>query len=289
MIEIILIRYQLREYLYIHINSDEYLEKIEFKKDQYNILKNYFKENNKLPNGFKRDYAVGLTSYDYIIHLDIDTIYNPKVIKRKLKYIREKNLDCIYCNEMLCYDIYNKELYKTDRSFGYESTLFHTRKCWENNGFQWSDIKDECINFYYNKKLDNYYDSIKILSVHNLNKYSPKKVSLDGIDIKIPEILNEIKIDKHPIYYELNDLFYNKDINVLTLNSKIIDKLKMEKWNIDEIVIEKKMKEKEIIKQINKEYQLCFINLSYPIWKIFDKKIMLLFLRRENIEQMVQY
>ena len=72
--------------MYIQVeHSDEYLEKIEFPKDD----ENYYGNINKmkiLPNGFKRDYAVGLTSNDYIFHLDIDTIYQPNSIKRKLRF-----------------------------------------------------------------------------------------------------------------------------------------------------------------------------------------------------------
>ena len=39
-----------------------------------------------LPNGFKRDYAVGISSHDYIFHIDIDTIYQPKALKRKVRF-----------------------------------------------------------------------------------------------------------------------------------------------------------------------------------------------------------
>ena len=281
--------------LYIKINSDEYLDKINFVNDEDNILKNYFKETGKLPNGFKRDFSVGLTSYEYIFHLDFDTIYNSKVIKRKLKYIREKKLDCIYCNEMLCYDIYNHKLYKTEQSFGYESTLFHTKKSWKNNGFQWSDVKNECIKFYYNKsnhrKLDNYFDTIKLLSVHNLNEYEPKEIKLDNIKINIPDIIKKIKLDNHPIHYEIQDLFYKKKINVLSLNSEIVEHLKNDLWNVHEIKIQKKMKEKQIIKEIkeiNQTFDICFLNLNYPIWQIFDKiKFNSILLENEkNIEEM---
>ena len=41
-----------------------------------------------LTNGFKRDYAVGMTSHEYVFHLDIDTLYQPKAIQRKLRFLR---------------------------------------------------------------------------------------------------------------------------------------------------------------------------------------------------------
>ena len=51
------------------------------------------------------------------------------------------------------------------------------------------------------------------------------------------------------------------------------------------------MKEKVMIKQIkdfNKKFNLCFINTSFPIWRIFDsfKFDVILFENSKNIEQM---
>ena len=34
-------------------------------------------------------------------------------------------------------------------------------------------------------KMDNYYDTIQVLSIHNINQYRPVRVTLEGIDIKI--------------------------------------------------------------------------------------------------------
>ena len=168
---------------------------------------------------------------------------------------------------------------------------------WENNGFFWGDVKDEAIKFYYNKshhrKMDNYFDSIKILSIHNINKYDPKEVKLENMNIKIPEIINQMNINENPIKYEINDIFHKKEVNVISINSEIIDKIKNELWKITEIKKEKgkgkKMKEKEIIKQIiDKENDICFLNIDYPIWKLFDKiKFKIIILETEkNVEQM---
>ena len=70
--------------------------------------------------------------------------------------------------------------------------------------------------------MDNFYDTIKLLSIKNVNKYKPVKISLENMDIKIPEVVNTIKIDKHPLENELNDLFY-KPLTVLGINSEIMD------------------------------------------------------------------
>ena len=265
--------------LYMRVDSSEYLEKIEFPKDEEKTIWNYYDKMKKLTNGFMRDYAVGMTSYDYIFHIDIDTIYQPKAIKRKLRFLKDHRLDCVYCKSMLCYDIYGKQLYKTEGQFGYESTLFHTKELWKKNGFKWADINSEAVAFYYNKgnerKMDNFYDTIKLLSIKNANSFKPVRITLENMEIKIPEIVTTININQHPLEGELNDLFFQQSLNVLGINSEIIDSVKGEnKWETMNITHDKKQKEKKLIQTIkgfDKEFDLCFINTKFPIWNIFDK------------------
>lgn len=282
--------------LYMQIDPDEYLSKIDFPKDDEKHIWNYFNKMKILTNGFKRDYAVGLTSHDYIFHIDIDTIYQPNAIKRKLRFLKDNKLECVYCKSMLCYDIYGKEIYKTENKIaGYESTLFHTKNFWKKSGFKWEDITSEAVSFYYNKgmdrKMDNYYDTIKILSIHNMNQYKPVKITLENKKIKIPDIVNNIIIQDHPIKYNLNDLFHNQKINVLGINSEIINILKNENWETTNIHYDKKQKEKKLFHQIkstNVDFDLCFLNVKFPIWKIFDDiKFKCIVVECEkNIEQM---
>ena len=76
--------------------------------------------------------------------------------------------------------------------------------------------------------MDNFYDTIKLLSIKNVNKYNPVKITLENMDIKIPDVVNTIKIDKHPLQEELNDLFYKQNLTVLGINSEIIEPVKGE-------------------------------------------------------------
>ena len=261
--------------LYLHVDTSEFIDKINFEGDEDKILWNYYKKLGNLPIGFLRDYAVGCTQHNYILHYDIDTIYNPKTIQRKMRKLKESKLECIYCKCMLGYDIYAKKLYKLENEYGgYASTLFHTKEFWNRGGFKWSDIDNEAYYFHYNKGLDrnmdNYYDSIKILSIENIHKYKPININLENIEIKVPDIVNSITINNHPLCTILDDLFYDKSINVLGINSELIEGFKNEKWNSYNIQVEKKSKEKKIIKQI-KSLQLdfiniCFLNVNYPIW-----------------------
>ena len=283
--------------LYFKVDPNEYLEKITFPKDDDKIIWNYFQRMNMLPNGFKRDYGVGMTSSDYIFHLDYDTLYQPNCIKRKLRFLKDNKLECVYCKDMLCYDIYGKELYKTENKInGYESTLFHTKDFWKKGGFKWEDITNEAVSFYYNKgldrKMDNYYDTIKLLSIHNLNKYKVAKLTLENMKIKIPNIINTLQVNDHPIKYQLDDLFNDKEINVLGINSELIEILNKDSWNINNLSFKKNEKEKKIIKEIKsfeKMFNLCFVNTTFPIWNIFDKVSfdVIVIESQKNIDQMI--
>jgi len=281
--------------LYFHMDdSKEYLDKIEFKEESSGLQKNlmgqeesnvenvdegdksvtnYFKKTNTLPNGFKRDYGVGLSSHDYILHLDVDCYYNPKVLRRKLKFLQKNRLDCVFCDSMLCG--FDNKIYKTENILrAFESTLFHTREFWKKSGFKWEDVKNEGDAFHYNKgndrKMDNYYDTIKFIGMNNVNNYQYKEVKVDGIEFDYPEIFNSIKINENNIQYKLNKLFKDK-FNILGLNSQIIKNFNQDSENI---LIEKKEKEKVILKKIkefNKDFNVLIFNYKTEIWTIFKE------------------
>ena len=80
-------------------NKKEYIDKIEFGKnnntlvnlnpdnkdeDENKDLNNFHIKCDILPNGFKRDYGVGLASNEYILHMDVDCVYHRKNLRRKL-------------------------------------------------------------------------------------------------------------------------------------------------------------------------------------------------------------
>tara|TARA_Y100000996_G_scaffold355661_1_gene296255 strand:- start:43 stop:1158 length:1116 start_codon:yes stop_codon:yes gene_type:complete len=285
--------------LYIRLSSVDYLDKINFKHDEDKIIWTYFEKTKRLPYGFMRDYAVGLSSNDYILHLDFDTIYGANTIKRKLKFLNEKNLECTYCNKMLAYDIYGRGLYRvnTEKAGGYESTLFHTRGFWEKGGFKWEDINSEGSSFCYGKGLervmDNFYDSIKLLSIHNMNAYNPVKIELENMSIEIPDIVHSLEISEHPTSETLYNVFDSTPINVVGINSEIIEIIKKDNWNIFNINdAAKKVKEKVIIKSIKdlklENIDICIINTKYPVWSIFSKINfdIILLETQKNVEQM---
>lgn len=267
--------------LYIPVKAGDYLSKIDMKNDPDKHLWNYYKLRYMLPNGFKRDYAVGMTSSDYIIHFNFDCVYHPKTIKRKLRFLTKHKLDCLYCKSMLCYDIYGKKLYKTENKVhGYESTLFHTKKFWENKGFTWSDIDNEAVSFYYNqgnnRLMENYYDCIQLLSVHNINKHRPIEVKIDNLDIHVPALATSLIISEHPVNYELSDLLTKEKLNVVCVQSEIAEALRQPNWNIVNIELKKKEKEKVIIRKIKEsmgenKIGMLLLNLSYPVWDIFSE------------------
>ena len=132
--------------LYLHLTEEEimkFMDQIDegYKQPNKSGLQ-YQRKAKTLPNGFKRDYGCGMSSHDFIFHMNMDCIYNKKSIERKLKFLQRVGAECVFCDTTLCYDIYGKQLYKTVSPIKiYESTLFHTREFWKRRGFQWSDIE----------------------------------------------------------------------------------------------------------------------------------------------------
>ena len=262
--------------LYLHMNdSKEYLDKITFtsekdKKDK--VIHNYFLKTNTLPDGFKRDYGVGISSHEYIFHMDMGSIYHKKVIKRKLKFLKKNHLECVYCDSMLCYN--NGKIYKIEDNLrAYEETLFHTKEFWKRSGFVWEDVCNEGDKFHYNngndRKMDVYYDTIKFINIHNFCNYKYKEVKIDGLDIFTPDFLKDLKIKENNIEFRLNK-FFKGNFNVLGLNSNITDSFK----DSENIILEKKLKEKVILKKINdlnKNFNVFIYNYNTEIWNIFKE------------------
>jgi len=265
---------------YIHLNHDEikdFNQKIldnDKLQNKESIL--YLNKKHQLSQGFKRDYICGISSGDTIFHMNYDCIYDPKSIERKLRYLKSVGAECIYCDTTLCYDIYQKGLYKSiSENKIYESTLFHTRDFWKRKGFQWSDIIGEGRYFHYNngidRKMDNYYDTIQILSIENLNQYKPIKITLENMNIEIPEIISNIQIQNHPFIKIIDHLYHDSKINVLGLNSdflKHMSDVRLNKYQIDE------WKQKKLAKQIksfNCKFNILFFGSKHPAWDLFEQ------------------
>ena len=265
--------------IYLHLqqnDKDKFMKTIfdNFKEPNKNYLY-YQKIINQLPSGFKRDYACGFCSYPYIFHMNDDCIYHPKTIERKLRFLKKTSSECIFSDKTLCYDIYGKELYKTESPVKiYESTLFHTQEFWKRRGFIWSDVKNEGKLFHSNngidRIMDNYYDTIQLLSIQNMNLYSPVKITLDNIDIIIPPCINEIKITEHPMKSLIHDLL-SPESNILGINSEFLENIELY-YSIDKIIGKwKQPKLAGLIQNFNKNFHCLIYGSKYPAWSIFDK------------------
>jgi len=264
---------------YLHLKPEE-IKDFNKKILEDKSLKNkdaimYLNKKNMLSRGFKRDYACGLSSGDYIFHMNYDCVYHPKSIERKLKFMKRVGAECVYCDRVLCYDIYHKGLYKSESENKiYESTLFHTRDFWKRKGFQWSDVNGEGRYFHYNngvdRKMDNYYDTIQTLSLDNLNQYQPVKITLENMEINVPELVHEIKITIHPFTKIIDQLYNENKINVLGLNSDFLKNVEDERLNKYHIDIFKQKKLAKEIKSLNTDLNILFFNSKDPAWDLFE-------------------
>ena len=269
----------LENVLYLHLNSEEkekFTNQIHEEYNQPNKSYLYYEKlRGRLPNGFLRDYGCGMSSHDNIFHMNMDCIYHPKSIQRKLAFLKRVGAECIYCDTTLAYDIYGKELYKTESPVKiHESTLFHTREFWKRRGFQWSDTINEGKYFHYNngqdRKMDNYYDTIQVLSVHNINIYKPVRVTLEGVDINIPEMMDEIKVTEHPFKKLITDIFKD-ETTILGLESEFLENIELnEKWVTHNIKDKwKQTKLSKMVKQIGESFNVFLYSAKHPAWDLF--------------------
>jgi hypothetical protein len=269
--------------LYLHLDKDE-IQKFndqileEYKQPNKSLLY-YEKKRNRLSDGFLRDYGCGMSSHDNIFHMNMDCIYNPKSIQRKTGFMKRVGAECVFCDTCLAYDIYGQQLYKTEsQSKIYESTLLHTREFWKRRGFLWSDTTNEGKAFHYDngidRKLDNYYDTIQLLGIHNINQHQPVKVTVEGLDIKIPELISEINIKDHPFKQSINDLFEG-EISILGLESDFLGNLESTntedlRWKTHNITEKwKQTKLSQMVKKIDESFNVFLYSSKYPAWDLF--------------------
>ena len=288
----------LDDVIYIHLDDrdlESFFEKIlSSNKQENNNLLYYQKRIKDLPSGFKRDYACGMSNYDYIFHMNADCVYNHKSIDRKMRFLKKTLADCVYSDTTLAYDIYNHKLYKTiSKNKIYESTLFHKRDFWKRRGFQWSEVEGEGRYFHHNngndRKLDNYYDVVQLLSIHNINLYEPVEVSLEGVTIDIPEVVKEIKIVDHP-FSKIFDSLYDGEINFLGVESEFLENVTRDNWTIKNRL--GKWKQTKLAKEIledNDHYHVLMWGSKHPAWDLFDhvRFDVICLETRKNWEQMV--
>jgi len=269
----------LENILYLHLDDEEknkYNDQIiENYKQPNKSLLYYEKKRNRLPDGFLRDYGCGMCENDHMFHMKMDCIYHPKSIERKINFMKRVGAECIFCDTCLAYDIYAKQLYKTESPVKiYESTLFHTKEFWKRRGFKWSDTVNEGKAFHYDngidRKMDNYYDTIQLLSIHNINQYKPVKISIEGLNIKIPEFISEIKITEHPFKKIINDLFPQK-VSLLGLESEFLVNIEKdnhwETYNITEKW--KQTKLSKMVQSIGENFNIFLYSSKYPAWDLF--------------------
>jgi hypothetical protein len=273
--------------LYLHLNDKEikeFIGKISFEHDTDDILKNYLSKTRCLPTGFKRDYGVGMSSYDYIFHMDYDTSYHKNSIKRKLAFMKSKNVECVYHSSILCHDFHSKDyskLYKSESpAHIYEGTLLHTRNYWSNGGFKWSDLQNEGRFFSDNhgpqRKMDNYYDIVKLLTIRNVQDYKPVALDLQKSEFTYElkqDIIDTISIDYNPIKESIDSLHSDKsDIHVLGIHSDFIQSLDDDSTYICHSMTDK-IKQTKLSKEIKKicsSFHVLLFGYKQPVWSLFE-------------------
>ena len=289
--------------LYLHLSDkeiQEFLEKIEFPHDTEKVLWFYQAKTKRLPHGFKRDYGVGLSTHEYVFHMDYDTSYHTSTLTRKLRFMKSKKVECVYADSILCYDFYGKDMYKSESPYKiYEGTILHTKNYWSNGGFRWSDITNEGRFFSDNhglqRKQDNYYDAVKILSIHNVNDYKPIKLDMEksGFTYELKkDIIEAIQISKNPVKDGIDELFQDQEhIRILGIHSEFIESLDEDKSTYQCHNYTDKIKQTKLakeIKQLGMDFNVLLFGYKQPVWSLFEdiRFDCILLETHKNMEQM---
>lgn len=283
---------------YYHLSlsdRDRYINKIIENKEQNkeNIQLKYLKKLHDLPSGFVRDYAVGMTNNDIIFHMNCDCIYTKNTIEKKLKYLN-KNVECVYCDTMLTYNLDTDKIGKTiSPAKIYEGTMMHTKDFWKKGGFEWEVNQNEGRYFHYNKgidrKQDNYYDCIQVIDCNNYMYYDIKELNLENHKIEIPEIIKNMKHNEINTLHKWISKLYNLGLSnkILGFQSNIVKSIQ----DYETVQIIDNIKQKNISSEILKygnNFSIFFFNGKYPIWDIFEKVSfdIIFFETNKNYEQM---
>ena len=208
--------------------------------------------------------------------MNYDCLYAKNSIDRKLRFMKRVSAECTYNDSTLCYDIYNKKLYKTESVHKiYESTMCHTREFWKRRGFQWSDVEFEGKYFHYNngtdRKQDDYYDTVQLLSIHNMNRYRPVEVTVEGREIQIPEIVADIQIETHPLVRTLTDIYGQASITVLGINSEFLENVTQDNWSTYHITEKwKQTKLAKTVKAHRSDFNVLLYGSKHPAWDLVE-------------------
>ena len=279
--------------IYIHFKEDEIKKYLEdcfkkfdmtknektFENDKEESNYNYLMKVMRLPSGFKRDYAVGISSNPYILHLNYDCIYLQNDIQKKINILKKQRIDCLYSNYMITYNIRNKRFGKLD-DYKSESCLFHTRDFWKSKGFKWNDIYNEANDFYYghgNSRLHYKESIILLVTNHNYNTYNIECNSATHSNYKhliLPNIVHEVNNKRYALQVEMGDLLFNKNINIVCINcDNVIDKNLINN-NIEYLEYNKNTTNgTKIMNDLKKfpKIDMLIINLTKSLKNIIDK------------------
>ena len=280
--------------IYIHFKPDEIKTHLEDCYKKYDMTKNektfendkkeseynYHLKMMRLPSGFKRDYAVGISSNPYILHLNYDCIYLKNDVKKKINILKKQRIDCLYSNYLITYNIRNKRFGKID-NYKSEACFFHTREFWKTKGFKWDEMYNEGDDFYHGHGVArlHYKESIVMLITnHNYNTYNVECNSATHTNYKhleLPDIVNEINNKKYALQVEMNDLFYNDCIDIVCINCDSVIDNNLNRHNIEYLEYNKNTtNERKIISDLSKlgNIDMIIIN-TVKIFKNLINKI----------------
>jgi hypothetical protein len=141
--------------------------------------------------------------------------------------------------------------------------------------------------------MDNYYDSVKLLNIRNVQEYRPVALDLQKSEFSYEikkDIINTIEINYNPVKDGIQDIFSDiETIDVLGIHSDFIESLEESKYQCHNIT--DKIKQTKIakqVKQINSSFNVLLFGYKQPVWALFEEVSFdcILLETNRNMEQM---
>jgi len=141
--------------------------------------KKFFK-GNRIPLGMKRNLGVSYATYDIIIHMDDDDLYNSSNIETRVKKLllsKKEGIECIGCSKIGCFHISKmiSIIYEPKESYGSAkkiccSSLAYTKNFWMKHKFENQDIFNEVEHFLKGRKSNEiHWKDVMVALYHSKN------------------------------------------------------------------------------------------------------------------------
>ena len=145
-----------------------------------NMRIKYYKLDEKMSIGAKRNYATEKSNNEVIVCMDDDDYYNPDSLRKRVEFLIDSKKKCVFCSTIACFEvnryisiISSPNLTETHGEKISEATLTFYKSFWENNKFNDKSHNEaiDMVNNNIDECSDMIWEGIMISLIHNGNSH----------------------------------------------------------------------------------------------------------------------